>query len=124
MSELSFKELQKLWYKKLEDTGFFDIEAKETTFRSHRYGRGKRHGQYSNTWQDSKRYYYDLATSFLNEHEFESPLERVIWEYHANSISTRNIAKILIAAKVKTNRTTVWLTVKMLRQKMKEKYIK
>ncbi len=44
-----------------------------------------------------------MAGQFLNNYNFRSKLEKVIWEYHCNGISYRNIAKLL--RKVKTSMT-------------------
>jgi hypothetical protein len=113
-----FKKLQKEWYKKLEDTGFVDIEVHEG---HHRQSRDKNHN--TPTYRASKEEYYRMATYFLNDHKFKSNLEKAIWDYHTNGIGCRDIADLLVKTKViKTNYTTVWQITKDLRQKMFKKY--
>lgn len=122
----SFKELQAHWYKKLEKSGFVDIEKKETNLRTYRYRNDEgTSNQFTSTWRNSKMEYYSLATQFLNEHEFQTNIEKVIWEYHTNGISVRNITNLLSKAKLsQTNRTYVWFIVRDLRKIMKEQYLK
>jgi len=120
-----FDELQKIWYDKLEKSGFVDVEKKETNLRTYRYKGGDRHGQQSKAWQESKIEYYDLATKFLNEYEFETRLQQIIWEYHTKAISVRDIANLLRDVKVADlQKTAVWEVIRELRQIMKDMYIK
>lgn len=123
-----FKELQKNWYKKLKEEGFVDIEKEKHGFKSYIYANGAglvegKKNQYSATYRNSKIEYYRAAEHFLNEYKFKSNLDKVIWEYHSNGISTREISKLLADAKVlKTSYTTIWQTVKRIRTLMKKKY--
>jgi hypothetical protein len=115
-----FETLQKIWYKKLKESGFEDIEKPD--------GQLKVRSALFNSKSflktiDSKITYYYLADDFLHTHTFTNSLEQTIWEYHINAISTRDIAKILRAAGIKRKgRWTVWNIVKELRAKMKYKY--
>ena len=120
----SFNKLKNLWYKKLKDEGFEDIETDEDTLKSWSvYGRiGS--PEYTRYRQQSADAYYSLADLFLNEHNWPNELERIIWEYHANGISTRNITKLLEDAGIKkTNRTTVWQVISRCRTLMKQQYL-
>jgi len=119
-----FKDLQKEWYQKLADTGFVDLEQHELHSRRYRSSGVKKYGKYSQEWNDSKAEYYNLAGKFLNEYRFRNRIQKVIWEYHTNGISTRDIADILNRTNVvKTNRTYVWEIVRDLRIKMKARYL-
>lgn len=51
------------------------------------------------SWE-AKQEYYIMAEHFLNEYKFKSNFERIIWEYHTNGMSARNILKTLKKAKV------------------------
>lgn len=113
--------LKEIWYKKLKDTGFDDIELSE------QYS-NRRSTSRSNDWIDpllrqATEDYYTMAYHFLHSYEFESEIEKVIWEYHAEGLSIRNIVKILKDVKVETNRIKVWKTVNRLTTIMKGLYL-
>lgn len=84
-----FKSLEALWYKKLEESGFQDIETSE------------QHLEYwhSRLFQDqntpdtfkAKEAYYQLAGQFLHDHTFDSPFEQTIWALHCEGLSNRKI---------------------------------
>ncbi len=116
-----FKKLQAKWNKKLEKSGFIDIEDETERLKS-----------WSIRWRTKKRLneakarqpYYELATQFLSEYEFESNLDQIIWEYHSNGLSIREIADTLKKVKIGRHQTrnTVWPTIKRLEEAMKRKY--
>lgn len=112
-----------MWYKKLAKSGFEDIETDEQHLKvwSSKFARKTS----LDSWQ-AKASYYTMATNFLNDYPFETPRERIIWEYHANGLSVRDIAitlnKVARSRRTKTNRTTVWLAVKRLESIMYRLY--
>ena len=107
----SYAELKKVWYKKLRDSGFTDIEEED--------GKLKR---YSSDFlklptPDSRKYsllsdnlkqemiknnfeytvkYYDMAEQFLSSHKFRRVYERLIWKMHSEGISEQVISNELI----------------------------
>ncbi len=111
----TYKELKAIWYKKLEKSGFEDIESDEDHLKSWTADRVKKH---IHTWREREQYYY-MATEFLDTYKFETPLEKTIWEYHANGISVRDIVILLSKVRIKTNRDAVWLTIRRLVNRMK-----
>lgn len=119
MSTLS--KLQKIWYKKLKDSGFSDIEKANGSI-----GRTKLNLDNRNFDQiEITQQYYSMARSFLIEHHFESELDKVIWEYHIEGISVRNIAKLLSSTDMKIKKkSTVNNIIRRLEQIMKDKYLK
>lgn len=124
-SKTNFKKLRQEWYAKLKAEGFNDIETlagdlKEFSTSGSR--NIKKVLTQSGGWQ-FKQEYYRLASKFLNEYKFNTKLDSIIWEYHTNGISVRNIAKALIEINVKTNRTDVWKVVKRLKIKMFDMYL-
>lgn len=114
----TYQQLRDVWYKRLKRSGFNDIEDSEGNLKDFTYKQVKRH---LHVWESSG-HYFELATSFLNEHEFESSRDRIIWEYHANALSTRDIAKLLKRVRITTNRQTVWDTISKLQTIMKKRY--
>lgn len=129
MDNSSYKKLRKTWYKKLKESGFKDIEFNDDTLAGNHsstfYRNIPNHTKLQNpkvVWE-AKLEYYTMAEHFLNEHKFENSLEKIIWEYHSNGLSIRSIIKILHKDKVtKTNRDTVWKTIKRLSTEMKKLY--
>jgi hypothetical protein len=117
------EKLKAVWYKKLADTGFVDVETDEwnlkNTFDSSRFTRKKS----LDTYKQKAEYYY-MTDHFLNTHAFENELEKVIWEYHCNAVSTRDIADTLTKTGLKNmGRCTVWKVVKKLRLIMYRLYL-
>lgn len=115
------EQLQQFWYKKLEDEGFEDIEQTDGKLKS--WSSRFAHSRIQELREEKEPYYY-MCNQFLNEYKFDSRFEQIIWEYHSNALSSREIAKIFDKAKVyKTNRQTVWLIIKRLEKAMKNMYI-
>jgi DNA-binding transcriptional regulator YhcF (GntR family) len=119
-----YEQLRDIWYKKLEDSGFVDIEKDEKSFKKHiLHAQSKDKNHDTATYRNSKIEYYNMATSFLNDYKFKSHLEKAIWDYHSNGISIEDITDILLRVKlIKTNRTSVWQIISSLRKKMFKKY--
>lgn len=119
--ELSYQELKKIWYDELKDKGFDDIEKNDYILK-------RPSSKFSNkeTARDwyAKSEYSSMAGQFLNTYKFKSNLEKTIWEYHANGISSRDIADILREAKVRgKKRSVVQAIIKRLADCMKEIYL-
>lgn len=121
----NYKKLKEFWYKKLKRNGFNDIESDEEHLKvwAWNISHTTKYGKNSVQWASSKAEYYHMAAQFLNDHKFETNRERVIWEYHANAISCRDISKLLKKVRVKIDRTSVWRIVKRLENIMKEMYM-
>lgn len=116
-----YEKLKAVWYTKLEADGFNDIEQDENNLKewSTKFTRKKS----LDTWQ-AKESYYSMAENFLNTYAFENELEKVIWEYHANGISIRNIVDIINKMLyTDTDRNVVWKTIFRLETAMKTMYI-
>lgn len=111
------------WYGKLKDSGFEDIEKYEYSTYSMTDSLDKQK-LHADVWQ-AKQEYYLLASRFLDETEFDNEREKIIWTYHSEGLSIRNIAKILFETGVaKTNnKSTVGVVVKRLETKMKSLYL-
>lgn len=119
----SYLELKKIWYKKLADSGFSDLEADEHRMKKSLSTIFQQLTVREGGWQ-AKAAYYQMADRFLLEFEFATELEKTIWEYHANAISIRDIATTLNKAKItKTNRQAIWLILRRLENIMKSKYL-
>lgn len=124
-----YNKLKKIWDKKLAKSGFKDIEKNEYDFKPNKSSAiftrttGRSQSSLTPISMAAKRDYYIMAEHFLNDHEFESRLDKIIWEYHANGISVRNIAITLNKVrKKKIYKSQVWLIVNRLEQAMKNLY--
>lgn len=117
-----YSRLREIWYKKLKKSGFKDIEQDEDNLKVWTIGFFKK--QPKEVWE-AKRAYYHMADSFLHDYKFETELEKIIWEYHANGLGCRAIATTLKKVKIvkRTNRTAVWEIIKRLRTIMKKMYM-
>lgn len=119
MSDKAFDKLKKLWYKKLEKSGFKDIEQDEDNLKVWTIKLST--SQYKNG--PEKQTYYYMASQFLNTHEFKNHIDRIIWEYHCEGISYRNISKLLRKARVsKLTYNGIYLRIKNLSKIMFETY--
>lgn len=123
-----FNKLRKLWYKKLETSkseeypnGFKDIEANDFRLKEppNKFTRDRA------LWSwEAKESYYHMARKFLNDYKFDSNRERIIWEYHTEGISIRDIVKLLKKSRLKSvYRRVVWETVNKLEKTMKKMYM-
>ena len=117
-----YEKLRAIWYKKLEKEGFVDIETDENNLKSWSAKFASKRSQ--DLWQAKEAYYY-MATNFLNDYKFESSFEKIVWEYHTNAISIRDIVKLLRKKTKVTpiNRTFIWSIVNRLETTMKKMYL-
>ena len=97
------KALQAVWYKKLKDTGFEDIEdtSNDQEFLKSWHSS---YFQVRNTPDEfeAHREYYSMAGKFLEDQFkgqqydiFKKNPSGVVWELHSEGLSIRNIAKNL-----------------------------
>ena len=117
-----YEKQREIWYKKLKKSGFEDIEQDDFNLKTNSSVFFKNHT--FEVWT-AKATYYQMASNFLEEYKFNSRIEKVIWEYHSNGISFRDISKLLKKAKIKsisTNRQDIWLIVKRLKATMYSMY--
>lgn len=84
--------LQKIWYDKLKETGFYDIEKPSGILKAEIY-----HVEWKKALneRESREAYRDWAQTFLNRYRFKSELEKRVWECHCDGLSIRETAKAL-----------------------------
>ena len=96
MTQKQFKALQQKWYKKLEKSGFEDIEqtSDDRGFlkQNHNSYFKTRHTPLS--FQNTQEYFLQCS-HFLLEHDFNTEQARAIWKLHSEGYSRREIAKML-----------------------------
>lgn len=87
----SFKQLQKIWYKKLKDSGFEDIEKENGELKDfHSFKFQRTHSPVS--FELNARY-YELASQLTHEYPFKSRRDKQVWVRHANGETLEQIAK-------------------------------
>ena len=108
------QKLQKLWYKKLKEEGFKDIEDPEGPRN------GGRNASYSFEYINMDQYqavqdYYSMARQFSHEYAFNEVHNRIIWEYYAEGISVRKISTLLKTEhNIKLAKSAIWRRIKNL----------
>ena len=119
-----FQKVQDEWYTKLKNDGFVDIEQDEDNLKVWSAKFKTAYQKLPKEVWVAKATYYQMAENFLQDYKFATKIERIIWEYHANGISFRDIATTLNKAKVtRTNRDNIWKVVKKLKTKMYTLYV-
>lgn len=119
----SYQELKEVWYKKLAKSGFVDVESNEFIIKQPASSAFNRTSAISRDWQDRIEY-SSMAGQFLHSHSFKNELEKVLWEYHANGLSIREIATVFKKAKLHySTRDKVFRALKPLIAKMLQKYV-
>jgi hypothetical protein len=119
----SYEELRDVWYAKLKMDGFEDIEQDEDALKKYTSTLVAQNAVRLGGWR-AKAAYYSMCDRFLNEYKFDSTLDQIVWEYHANGMSKYEIVKILKKAKISTlTQGPVYQIIKRLRIKMYSMYM-
>jgi hypothetical protein len=77
--------LKNEWYEYLQKTGFVDIERITDNLKIHN------DFQTINNFQ-AKQNYFQWAKEKLNNTEFHSQRDKLIWEYHSDGLSSRKMS--------------------------------
>lgn len=84
--------MEQLWYNKLKEEGFQDIEDTKTgmlkEWDSIQYFRHS----LTPLKYESTLHYYALAKEMLSFYDFKNELHKKIWEHHSDGLSERKIA--------------------------------
>ena len=104
----TLQELQKQWYKTLEDSGFSDLEYFDANMKPKEWMKGNH--RFTNLPVDDASHlqddtdtlsvgdtytynYFVNASRYLEYGEFTSDYEKDIWSLHAEGLSSRDIGK-------------------------------
>jgi hypothetical protein len=121
MKKADFNKLKAKWYKRLEQSGFRDIEQDEIYFKAAATSIIDKRRV---TWAIQAEY-YSMAREFLNDYKFANPLDKAIWAQHADSrdgISEAFLKKFNKRRKYKIIKMTAWRIVQRLELIMKKQY--
>lgn len=109
--------LEKTWYKKLEDSGFKDIETTDDVFWGERKKKRRLTATYSTTYE-----YYRLAGFFLYDYKFRDERDRLIWHLHCEGKTLHSIARETKKVGYKVEKSTVDNVIKRLAKEMIKLY--
>ncbi len=84
--------LKSEWYAYLCKTGFVDLEANERNLDSKATANLRHLTQFQEGIFEARRSYYQWAKEKLDYSEFRSEKDKLIWEYHSEGLSTREIS--------------------------------
>lgn len=89
-----FKSLQAKWYNRLKKDGFEDIEEfKEGADYLKKWHCNYFQKKYHPLAFTARQHYFELACAFLNDYQFQTDLDREVWEMHCMGGTVRGIAK-------------------------------
>lgn len=98
-----FEALHKEWQKKLEDSGFVDVEQADGHLKQYHASLFRR--KKTKTFNSTKKEYYRIAGQFLHMHRFKNQLEHDIWSAHCVGKSFREIGEVKNISEQKVRRT-------------------
>jgi hypothetical protein len=101
----SYKELRDIWYRKLKEDGFRDVERAGGLMKADNSSAPyiQTHAGYRRFSQSSRSHmvrthnegiaeYFRLAGHFLYEHDWDNPRNKRIWELHSQGYTAAHIA--------------------------------
>ncbi len=88
----TYKKLKARWYKKLEESGFEDIENDDGTLKNEVDPRTVANAMAT---KELREEYYVLATQFLETYKEFTPSSKKIWALHCTGLGAHKIAKQL-----------------------------
>lgn len=118
--EADLKTLQKIWYEKLREEGFEDIEV-ESHGRNYLKNWHSRYFfiRYTPDQIEEQLTYMRMAAHFLWHYQgFQNDLEREIWRLHTDGYSRRKITDILKTFEIETSPGSVQIILTRLKKIM------
>lgn len=88
-----FRQLLAEWNERLKESGFQDAENEKGVLKLYHSTQFRRARTLNLIHQ--KKAYFELATDFLNSHEFQTGIDREIWARHSDGAAVREIAKAM-----------------------------
>ena len=92
-----FKELEKVWYEKLKEEGFEDIENLSVESRTLKTWSNRFHidKKYQADLEIAQQIYYEQARALIETETFYNEGWKKIWELHSEGMPEREIAKLV-----------------------------
>jgi hypothetical protein len=100
-----FKKLREKWYKKLEKSGFVEIEAVHTKNELVKdYHSSHFMKDYVVDNYDAKQKYFELAREILHTYEFKNKQDKLVWELYSEGMECKTIARKLKKSEYKLSK--------------------
>lgn len=87
-----YKALKALWYQKLKNEGFKDIESAQNSDLLNQWDSAYFQLRYDPDSFAAKESYFYRARQFLEIHDFKHPIQKQIWKLHSDGLGIRQIA--------------------------------
>lgn len=102
-----FKELEKVWEKKLADSGFIDAEKLINATRVFRQRASNSYrGEFSVICENKQRY-YELLGHYYHDEKFQDPVNALVMERRSNGIKIKHICIELKKLGERNHRDTI-----------------
>lgn len=112
------KALQKIWYARLKEEGFRDIEYQHNDLLN-QYESTYFHRFYTpEEFQENLDYYRAACHFYWNYKDFKTELEKEIWRLHSEGISRRRISVHFLQHNLKISDSSVQLIIAKLKKIM------
>lgn len=108
------KALQKLWYSKLADDGFDDIENVNHAEMPLKTWHSQKWQNRCKTRIELTQEYYRRARDLLNTYSFNEPIHRTIWELHSEGLSKRKIEKAISSSPTPYKREAIGVIINII----------
>jgi hypothetical protein len=119
MNQSKFKKLQELWDRKLAESGFVDIEERETErLRTHSGSNvPERLWAHGGDLAVYKAEYFRQCRLFLHHHRWHTvpKTSKAIWALHAEGVTNREIARQLVVSTGNVQRVIEKTRAKMMK---------
>jgi hypothetical protein len=103
--EHDLQALQKIWYKKLRDSGFEDIEDVSSPQRFLKTWHSTYFfNRYTPETYEHKEMYYRMCSHFLHEYAFPTDRLKEIWKMHTEGMSLRSMSFLLKKRRIYLNK--------------------
>lgn len=119
MKKQQLKALQREWYDKLKETGFDDIEDTNSPREMLKTWHSRCFLNKNEVETSAKAEYYTNAQQVLYSYKFRTMADQMLWEYHANGLSIREIAAATRDSPAPMHRSSVFRALKRIIKALK-----
>lgn len=112
----TYKQLQREWDRRLAKEGFVDAEQRDGNLKT--WSSDYYLNYPDETRREAYAGYFRLAGQFLYSYQFETTVDRLVWEYHSQGKSIREIPKLLWKQRIRLKKSSVGVIIKRLAKEM------
>ena len=89
-TDRAYRDLERLWYNKLKESGFDDIEDSRGE-RPLKSWHSTLFQNYGSEQFRAKQLYFECARALIHTHKISTQIEKRIWALHSEGVSIREI---------------------------------